>query len=51
MDKTVRINKTKDELISAFRMMIAKKKEWEKEAQEDFKRIRQERLSVSFSFI
>lgn len=47
MNETVRINKTKDELISAFRMMIAKKKEWEREAQEDFKRIRQERLSVS----
>ena len=46
MNDTVRIKKTKEEIISAFRLMIAKKKAWEQEAQEDFKRIRQERLSI-----
>ena len=46
MNDTVRIKKSKEEIISAFRLMIAKKKAWEQEAQEDFKRIRQERLSI-----
>ena len=47
MNETVKIKKSKEEIISAFRLMIAKKKAWEQEAQEDFKRIRQERLSIS----
>ena len=47
MNDTVRIKKSKEEIISAFRLMIAKKKAWEQDAQEDFKRIRQERLSIS----
>ena len=42
----IRGYKSKEEIISAFRLMIAKKKAWEQEAQEDFKRIRQERLSI-----
>lgn len=46
MDETIKIKKSKEEIISAFRAMIAKKKEWELEAQEDFKRIRQERLGM-----
>ena len=46
MNDTVRIKKSKEEIISAFRLMIEKKKAWEQEAQEDFKRIRQERLSI-----
>lgn len=41
------IKKTKDEIIAALNATLAKKKEWEKQAQEDFKRIHQERLNLS----
>jgi len=39
--------RTKDEIIAALKATLARKKEWEKQAQEDFKRIRQERLNLS----
>lgn len=39
--------RTKDEIIAAIKATLAKKKEWEKQAQEDFKRIRQERINLS----
>ena len=41
--------RTKDEIIAALKATLARKKEWEKQAQEDFKRIRQERLNLSFN--
>ena len=47
MDKTLKIKKTKEEVIASFRATIAKKRAWEEQAQEDFKRIRQERLLIS----
>lgn len=47
MDKVVKIKKTKEEVIAAFRTSIAKKKAWEEQAQADFERIRQERLQFS----
>lgn len=39
--------RTKDEIIAALKATLARKKEWGKQAQEDFKRIRQERLNLS----
>ena len=40
-------NRTRDEIIAAFRESIRKKQEWQKKAEEDIKRIRQERLQLS----
>ena len=40
-------NRTREEIISAFRRAMERKREWEERAQEDFKRIRQERLQFS----
>ncbi|MBR1689087.1 MAG: 30S ribosomal protein S7 [Prevotella sp.] len=40
-------NRTRDEVIAAFRESIRKKHEWQKKAEEDIKRIRQERLQLS----
>ena len=40
-------NRTRDEIIAAFRECIRKKQEWQKKAEEDIKRIRQERLQLS----
>lgn len=37
----------KDEIIANLKATLSKKKEWEKQAQEDFKRIRKERLNLS----
>ena len=36
-------NRTRDEIIAAFRESIRRKHEWEEHAQEEFKRIREER--------
>lgn len=36
-------NRTRDEIIAAFRESIRKKNEWIKQANEEFKRIREER--------
>lgn len=40
-------NRTRDEIIAAFRESIRRKQEWEKQAQEEFKRIREERRLLS----
>lgn len=40
-------NRTRDEIIAAFRESIRRKHEWEEQAQEDFKRIREERRLLS----
>lgn len=40
--------RTRDEIIAAFRESIRRKHEWEEQAQEDFKRIRKERMQLSF---
>lgn len=40
-------NRTRDEIIAAFRESIRKKNEWQKKAEENIKRIRQERLQLS----
>ena len=40
-------NRTRDEIIAAFRESIRKKHEWQEKAEEDIKRIRQERLQLS----
>jgi hypothetical protein len=41
-------NRTRDEVIAAFRESIRKKQEWEAQTQELFKRIREERKQLSF---
>ena len=40
-------NRTRDEIIAAFRESIRRKHEWEEQAQEEFKRIREERRLAS----
>lgn len=40
-------NRTRDEIIAAFRESIRRKHEWEEQAQEEFKRIREERRLIS----
>ena len=40
-------NRTRDEIIAAFRESIRKKNEWIKESDEEFKRIREERRKLA----
>lgn len=40
-------NRTRDEIIAAFRDSIRRKHEWEEQTQEEFKRIREERRLLS----
>ena len=40
-------NRTRDEIIAAFRESIRKKNEWIKESDEEFKRIREERRQLA----
>lgn len=40
-------NRTRDEIIAAFRESIRKKQEWQQRAEEEIKKIRQERLQLS----
>lgn len=40
-------NRTRDEIIAAFRDSIRRKREWEEQTQEEFKRIREERRLLS----
>ena len=40
-------NRTRDEIIAAFRESIRKKHEWQERAEEEIKKIRQERLQLS----
>ena len=40
-------NRTRDEVIAAFRESIRRKHEWQKRAEEEIKKIRQERLQLS----
>ncbi|MBQ9640634.1 MAG: 30S ribosomal protein S7 [Bacteroidaceae bacterium] len=40
-------NRTRDEVIAAFRESIRKKNEWIKESDEEFKRIREERRQLA----
>ena len=40
-------NRTREEVIAAFRQSIQRKHEWQKKAEEDIKRIRMERLQLS----
>ena len=40
-------NRTRDEVIAAFRESIRKKNEWIKESDEEFKKIREERRQLA----
>ena len=40
-------NRTRDEVIAAFRESIRKKHEWQKQASEDIRRIREERRQLA----
>jgi hypothetical protein len=40
-------NRTRDEIIAAFRESIRKKNEWIKESDEEFKKIREERRQLA----
>ena len=40
-------NRTRDEIIAAFRESIRKKQEWIKQSDEEFKRIREERRRLA----
>jgi 2-oxo-4-hydroxy-4-carboxy--5-ureidoimidazoline (OHCU) decarboxylase len=40
-------NRTREEIIAAFRESIRKKHEWQERAEEEIKKIRQERLQLS----
>ena len=40
-------NRTRDEIIAAFRESIRKKHEWEEKAEESIRKIREERLQFS----
>jgi len=40
-------NRTRDEIIAAFRESIRKKHEWQERAEQKIKKIRQERLQLS----
>lgn len=40
-------NRTRDEIIAAFRESIRKKHEWEEQAEESIRKIREERLQFS----
>ena len=40
-------NRTREEIIAAFRESIRRKHEWQKRAEEEIKKIRQERLQLS----
>ena len=40
-------NRTRDEIIAAFRESIRKKHEWQERAEEEIRKIRQERLQLS----
>ena len=40
-------NRTRDEIVAAFRESIRKKQEWQEKANESIQRIRQERLQLS----
>jgi 2-oxo-4-hydroxy-4-carboxy--5-ureidoimidazoline (OHCU) decarboxylase len=40
-------NRTRDEIIAAFRESIRKKREWQERAEEEINKIRQERLQLS----
>ncbi|MBQ9637394.1 MAG: 30S ribosomal protein S7 [Prevotella sp.] len=40
-------NRTRDEIIAAFRESIRKKDEWIKQSDEEFKRIREERSKLA----
>lgn len=40
-------NRTRDEVIAAFRESICKKQEWIKQSDEEFKRIREERRQLA----
>lgn len=43
--------RTKDDITAALKATLAKKKEWENQAQADFKRIRQERINLRDGYI
>ena len=40
-------NRTREQIIAACRESVRRKHEWEKMAQEEFRRIREERLAIS----
>ena len=40
-------NRTRDEIIAAFRESIRKKHEWQERAEEEIRKIREERLQLS----
>ena len=40
-------NRTRDEIIAAFRESIRRKHEWQERAEQEIKKIRQERLQLS----
>ena len=40
-------NRTRDEMIAAFRESIRKKHEWQEKAEKEIEKIRQERLQLS----
>ena len=40
-------NRTRDEIIAAFRESIRKKHDWEEKAEESIRKIREDRLQVS----
>ena len=41
-------NRTREEIIAAFRESIRRKQEWEERTQEEFKRIREERRIFAY---
>ena len=47
MESTAIKNRTRDEIIAAFRESIRKKHEWQERAEQEIKKIRQERLQLS----
>ena len=40
-------NRTREEVIAAFRQSIQRKQEWQKKAEEEIKKIRMERMELS----
>jgi 2-oxo-4-hydroxy-4-carboxy--5-ureidoimidazoline (OHCU) decarboxylase len=40
-------NRTRDEIIAAFRESLRKKREWQERAEEEIKKIREERLQFT----
>ena len=47
MESTAIKNRTRDEIIAAFRESLRKKHEWQERAEQEIKKIRQERLQLS----